>query len=179
MAFETDAGVVKAEILGKLVRLALYEPRDVRLDFPLKVEKREFDASFINTGVPHVVIYVSGIEKLDVSSLGRMIRFHRQFAPEGANVNFVQRKDDHTIIVRTYERGVEDETLACGTGVTASAIISGLKKLVKPPVSCITRGGDTLTVSYAINDASDFLSPVSNVYLEGPAVVSFTGEVEI
>jgi diaminopimelate epimerase len=154
-------------------------PKKMAFETDAGIEKREFDASFINTGVPHVVIYVSGIEKLDVASLGRMIRFHRQFAPEGANVNFVQRKDEHTIIVRTYERGVEGETLACGTGVTASAIISGLKKLVKPPVNCITRGGDTLTVSYAINDASDFLSPVSNVYLEGPAVVSFTGEVEI
>jgi len=179
MSFETEAGIVKAEILGKLVRLFLYEPKNVRLDFSLKVEKKEFDASFINTGVPHTVIFVNNIEKADVLSLGRMIRYHRNFAPEGTNVDFVQKKDERTIIVRTYERGVEDETLACGTGVTASAIISGLKGLVKPPVSCITRGGDTLTVAYAINDAGDFLSPVSNVYLEGPAEVSFTGEVEI
>jgi diaminopimelate epimerase len=179
MSFETDAGPVKAEIFGRTVRLALYEPKGVRLDFPLKVEKREFDASFINTGVPHTVIFLNSIEKADVESLGRMIRYHREFAPEGTNVNFVQKKDDHTIIVRTYERGVEGETLACGTGVTASAIIAGLKGIVKPPVKCVTRGGDTLTVSYSINDAGDFLSPVSSVYLEGPAEVSFVGEVEI
>ena len=179
MVFETEAGLVKAEILGRIVRLALYEPKDVRLDFPLKVEKKEFDASFINTGVPHTIIYVNDIEKLDVAGLGRMIRYHRQFAPAGTNVNFVQKKDEHTIVVRTYERGVEDETLACGTGVTASAIVSGLKGLVTAPVKCVTRGGDTLTVAFTINDAGDFLSPVSNVYLEGPAEVSFTGEVEI
>ena len=179
MSFETEAGLVKAEILGNNVRLSLYEPRDVRLDFPLKVEKREFDASFINTGVPHTVIFLNNIEKVDVVSLGRMIRYHREFSPEGANVDFVQKKDEHLIIVRTYERGVEDETLACGTGVTASAIVAGLKKIVKPPVNCITRGGDTLTVDFVINDAGDFLSPVSSVYLIGPAEVSFMGEVEI
>jgi diaminopimelate epimerase len=179
MAFETDAGLVKAEILGKNVRLSLYEPKDVRLDFPLKVEKREFDVSFINTGVPHTVVFLNSIEKADVLSLGRMIRYHREFSPAGTNVDFVQKKDEHTIMVRTYERGVEDETLACGTGVTASAIVAGLKGLVKPPVNCITKGGDTLSVSYTINDAGDFLSPVSNVYLEGPADVSFVGEVEI
>ena len=179
MAFDTEAGLVRAEILGKNVRLSLYEPKDVRLDFSLKVEKREFDASFINTGVPHTVIFLNSIDKADVQSLGRMIRYHREFAPEGTNVDFVQKKDEHTIMVRTYERGVEDETLACGTGVTASAIVSALKGIVKPPVGCITKGGDTLSVSFTINDAGDFLSPVSNVYLEGPAEVSFVGEVEV
>jgi len=179
MTFETEAGLIKAEILGRNVRLSLYEPREVRLDFPLRVEKREFDVSFIDTGVPHTIVFLNNIEKVDVPSLGRMIRYHREFSPEGTNVDFVQKKDEHTILVRTYERGVEDETLACGTGVTASAIVAGLKKLVKPPVNCITKGGDTLTVSYAINDAADFLSPVSNVCLEGPAEVSFVGEVEL
>ena len=179
MTFETDAGLVQADILGKTVRLRLYEPKGAKLDFPLRVEKKEFDASFIDTGVPHTVIFVNDIEKADVATIGQMVRYHRQFAPAGTNVNFVQKKDAHTISVRTYERGVEEETLACGTGVTASAIISGLKGLVTPPVHCITRGGDTLKVSYTINEAGDFVSPVSNVYLEGPAEVSFKGEIEI
>lgn len=179
MTFETDAGMVKAEILPGSVRLGLYEPKDARLDFSLKVEKREFDVSFINTGVPHTVIFVSDIQKADVVSIGRMVRYHRSFAPAGTNVNFVQKKDDHTLIVRTYERGVEDETLACGTGVTASAIIGGLRGIVKPPVDCITQGGHTLRVTYSLNDEGDFVSPVSNVFLEGPAVVSFRGEVEL
>lgn len=179
MTFETDAGLVKAEILPSSVRLGLYEPKDARLDFSLKVEKREFDASFINTGVPHTVIFVNDIRKADVVNLGRMVRYHRAFAPAGTNVNFVQKKDDHTIMVRTYERGVEDETLACGTGVTASAIVSGLRGIVKPPVDCVTQGGYTLRVSYTLNDEGDFVSPVSNVFLEGPAVVSFRGEIEL
>jgi diaminopimelate epimerase len=179
MSFETDAGLINAEIIGKTVRLGLYEPKDARLDFTLKVEKREFDVSFINTGVPHTVIFVNDIEKLDVENIGQMVRYHRAFAPAGTNVDFVQKKDEHTISVRTYERGVEGETLACGTGVTASAIIAGLRGLVKPPVFCITRGGFTLKVSYAINGGGDFLSPVSNVNLEGPAEVSFKGEITL
>jgi len=179
MVFETDAGLIQAEILSKNVRLRLSEPKNARLDFPLRVERKEFDASFIDTGVPHTIIFVNDIEKADVVSLGQMVRFHREFAPAGTNVDFVQKKDGHTIYVRTYERGVEDETLACGTGVTASAIVSGLKGLVTPPVSCITRGGDILKVSYNINEAGDFLSPVSSVYLEGPAEVSFSGEAAV
>ncbi|MBN1824082.1 MAG: diaminopimelate epimerase [Endomicrobiales bacterium] len=179
MVFETDAGLVRSEILGKNVKLGLYEPRDARIDFTLRVERREFDVSFINTGVPHTVLFVNDIEKADVVSLGRMIRYHREFAPAGTNVNFVQKKDAHSIWVRTYERGVEGETLACGTGVTASAIVSGLKGIVKPPVDCITKGGYTLRVSYGINEEGDFVSLVSNVYLEGPAEVAFRGEVEL
>ncbi|MGA2090073.1 MAG: diaminopimelate epimerase [Endomicrobiales bacterium] len=179
MTFETEAGLVNADIIGKTIRLGLYEPKDTRLDFTLKVEKREFDVSYINTGVPHTVIFVNDIEKLDVVNIGQMVRYHRAFAPAGTNVDFVQKKDEHTISVRTYERGVEGETLACGTGVTASAIIAGLRGMVKPPVQCITRGGFTLKVSYAINEGGDFLSPVSNVNLEGPAEVSFKGEIEL
>ena len=178
-AFETDAGIVHAEFVGDNIKLKLYEPKDVKLDFNIVVDRKEFGVSFINTGVPHVVVITNDIEKTDVSGLGRAIRYHKDFAPDGTNVDFVQMKDDHTLYVRTYERGVEDETLACGTGVVASAIISGLKTLVKSPVECITRGGDTLKVSFSMNSSMDFLSPVSNVYLEGPAEVTFTGEVVI
>jgi diaminopimelate epimerase len=179
MVFDTDAGFIKANILGHSVRLRLSEPKNARLDFMLRIDRKEFDASFIDTGVPHTVIFVNDIEKADVVQLGQMVRFHKIFAPAGTNVNFVEKKDLHTIYVRTYERGVEDETLACGTGVTASAIISGLKGFVKPPVNCITRGGDILKVCYTMNQEGDFLSPVSNVYLEGPAEISFSGEVKI
>lgn len=179
MTFETDAGLVKAEILGRNVKLWLYEPKDARLDFTLKVERREFDVSYIDTGVPHTVIFVNDIDKADVVSIGRMVRYHREFAPAGTNVDFVKKKDNHTIYVRTYERGVEDETLACGTGVTASAIIAGLRGSVVPPVDCITRGGYKLRVSFTLNEAGDFLSPVSNVSLEGPAEVAFRGEIEL
>jgi diaminopimelate epimerase len=179
MIFETDAGIVHAELVSDNIKLKLYEPKDVKLDFNVALEKKQFGVSFINTGVPHVVVITTDLDKTDVVGLGRMIRYHKDFAPDGTNVDFVQMKDEHTIYVRTYERGVEDETLACGTGVVASAIISGLKTLVKSPVDCITRGGDTLRVSYTLNSSMDFVSPVSNVYLEGPAEVTFTGEVII
>lgn len=179
MTFETDAGLVSAEIGVKTVRLGLYEPTDARLDFTLKVATREFDVSYINTGVPHTVIFVNDIEKIDVQEIGHQVRYHRVFAPAGTNVDFVEKTGPHAIAVRTYERGVEGETLACGTGVTASAIIAGLRGMVKAPVSCLTRGGDTLTVNFSINARGDFLSPVSNVSLEGPADVSFTGEVAL
>ena len=129
--------------------------------------------------MPHTVIFVNDIEKADVFNLGRMVRHSREFLPAGTNVDFVQKKDGHTIYVRTYERGVEDETLACGTGVIAGAIIAGLKGLVTPPVNCITSGGYTLKVNYTLNADGDFISPVSNVVLEGPAEVAFRGEVEI
>lgn len=179
MTFETDAGLVSAEIGTRTVRLGLYEPTDARLDFTLKVATREFDVSYINTGVPHTVIFVNDIEKIDVQEIGHMVRYHRVFAPAGTNVDFVEKTGPHAISVRTYERGVEGETLACGTGVTASAIVAGLRGMVRPPVSCLTRGGDTLTVNFSINERGDFLSPVSNVSLEGPADVSFTGEIAL
>jgi diaminopimelate epimerase len=129
--------------------------------------------------VPHTVIYVNDIQKADVVNIGREVRYHKEFSPAGTNVNFVQVKDARTLLVRTYERGVEDETLACGTGVTASAVVSGIKKLVSPPVNCITRGGYTLSVSYKLNDSSDLISPVDNVFLEGPADIAFCGEMEL
>lgn len=177
-SFETLAGIIHFELKPKSVKILLSEPKDLKLDFPLKVEKKEFNVSFINTGVPHVVVFVSDIEKVDVEKIGRMIRHHREFAPEGTNANFVYIKDRSNLIVRTYERGVEGETLACGTGVTASAIISGLKGLVDSPVKCLTRGGDVLMVSFAKNP-DDLLSPVSAVYLEGPVKSVFTGQIEI
>ncbi len=160
------------------VKILLSEPKDVRIDFPLKVEKREFKVSFINTGVPHVVVFVSDIEKVDVEKIGRMIRYHREFSPGGTNVDFVYVRGRSNLTVRTYERGVEGETLACGTGVAASAIISGLKNLVDSPVKCLTRGGDVLSVNY-VKNSDDHISPVSAVYLEGPVKVAFTGKIEI
>ena len=99
-------------------------------------------------------------------------RFHKEFSPNGTNVNFVQITDSNTIFVRTYERGVEDETLACGTGVTASSIISVIKKKVVSPVHIVTRGKDNLFVSCLVDNLN-----ISDVYLEGPAIVSFIGTV--
>jgi diaminopimelate epimerase len=175
MVFETDAGIINAEITGdSRVKLDLYNPSDLRRNLKVDAADKVFEADFINTGVPHAVIFVDDIEEIDVFKYGRIIRNHALFAPQGANVNFVKVSADNTIFARTYERGVEDETLACGTGVTASALISGLKGFAQSPVRIIARGGDELNVSYSFDGQN-----ITNVILEGPALISFKGVVEI
>ncbi|HVO73004.1 MAG TPA: hypothetical protein VMT35_03210, partial [Ignavibacteriaceae bacterium] len=133
------------------------------------------------TGSPHVVIKLPEIFKnthqtvdindVPVFNLGREIRYLNDFAPDGANVNFIQYKDSK-ILIRTYERGVEDETLACGTGNAASAIIASLTDNINPPVSLITKGGDELIVNFKKDGQK-----ITNVSLTGPAKVIFTGEI--
>ncbi|MDR2191400.1 MAG: diaminopimelate epimerase [Endomicrobium sp.] len=175
MVFETDAGIINAEITGKdRVKLDLYDPCDLRTNLKIDADDKIFDADFINTGVPHAVIFVDDIEKIDAFKYGRIVRFHKAFVPSGANVNFVKVLDGKTILARTYERGVEGETLACGTGITASAIIAGVKGFAKPPVRVIARGGDELNVSYKYDGQT-----ITNVVLEGPALITFEGKVEI
>jgi diaminopimelate epimerase len=175
MAFETDAGVINAEILEKdRVKLDLYDPKDLKRDIKVEIGGCTFDVDFINTGVPHAVIFVDDVEKVDVFKYGRAIRYHKVFEPSGTNVNFVQVAKDNTLFVRTYERGVEGETLACGTGTTASGIISVMKGFLKSPVKVIAKGGDNLSVAMKIEN-----DKISNVVLEGPAVISFKGTVKI
>jgi diaminopimelate epimerase len=175
MTFETDAGIINAEILPcDKVKLDLYDPKDLKQNIKIKVDKKKFDVDFINTGVPHAVIFVDDVENINVFKYGRKIRHHKTFAPTGTNVDFVEVAKDNTLLVRTYERGVEDETLACGTGVTASGIISVLKGFTKSPVNIIARGGDKLSVSLRNTN-----SIVRNVMLEGPAVISFKGIVAV
>ncbi|MFQ3676057.1 MAG: diaminopimelate epimerase, partial [Endomicrobiia bacterium] len=179
--FETDAGIITAEIKrGEKVKIKLTEPKRLKLDFLIKLDNgKELSLCFIDTGVPHSIIFVNDIDKIDVKSLGREIRNHKFFMPEGTNVNFVKVVDNHNLIVRTYERGVEDETLSCGTGVTASAVISAVKNLVISPVNCMTKSGEVLTISFTKNEPEDMLSPVSNLYLEGKVYHIFDGEMII
>jgi diaminopimelate epimerase len=176
MVFETDAGVINAEILPEdRVRLDfLCDPRDLKKNIEVEVNGKGFDVDFINTGVPHAVVFVDDIEKIDVLGYGRAVRRHKTFAPAGTNVNFVKVIEDNTLLVRTYERGVEDETLACGTGITASGIISVLKGFTDSPVKVIARGGDKLSVSLKNSNGK-----ISNVELEGPALITFKGTVKI
>ncbi len=176
--FETAVGVVSCEIKrNNIVKLKLNDPTQYKLDIVIKLEnEKEINADFINTGVPHTVIFVDEIEKIDVDKIGREIRYHKIFSPEGTNVDFVEVKDKHMIVVRTYERGVEAETLSCGTGVTAAAIIASLKNYVEPPVKCITKSGEILKIGFKKNSPQDLISPVSNVYLEGKVYHVFDGE---
>jgi diaminopimelate epimerase len=178
MTFETDAGTINAKVKGNIVNLELYNPKDLKTGLKIKAADKNFAVDFINTGVPHAVIFVKNIEKIDVEKYGKIIRNDKAFKPAGTNVNFVQVLDNKHILVRTYERGVEGETLACGTGITASSIISGVKGFAKSPVNVTARGGDKLKVSFDITKTKSDVN-VTNVYLEGPAVISFTGEVLI
>jgi diaminopimelate epimerase len=176
MSFETDAGIVKAEILlNNKVKLYIYNPTNIRTDMQILIEDRIFKIAFINTGVPHVVAFINNINNIDVVKYGKLIRHHEQFKKiGGTNVNFVEVKNNNTILVRTYERGVEDETLACGTGITASSIIACIKGFTQIPINVISKGGDQLVVS------CDFIkgNPI-NVTLEGPVSIAFQGTITI
>ncbi|MFH0948267.1 MAG: diaminopimelate epimerase [Elusimicrobiota bacterium] len=201
MSFESDAGLISAEIKNDTkchpeltrdvtmnliqgftgthtVKVKMPAPKDFNLDFILHVDSKNLASSFVNTGVPHTVIFVNpalsekffrkgGVENVDVNRLGRLIRFHKKFAPAGTNVDFVKIIGKNKLQVRTYERGVEAETLACGTGVVASSIISILKKYVSSPVSVLTQGGETLKVYY----------DGKTVYFEGKVAIVFEGKI--
>jgi diaminopimelate epimerase len=178
MKFETDAGTLRARVFDGRVKLEMPEPRDIRLDFDMKIAGRELRASFVNTGVPHVVIFSSDVSKIDVNGLGRVIRNSHMFAPAGANVNFACVRPGNRIFLRTYERGVEGETDACGTGAVATAVVAGIKNLVKSPVNCTTTGGEALKVYFRLTETQgtkDLINPVCDVYLEGKVGISFTG----
>jgi len=174
ISFETLAGVISAQLNGDLVTLQMTEPTDLRLNVKLPVGGRNRTVNFVNSGVPHVVIPVSRIDDVDVGREGAPIRYHEMFSPKGANVNFIEKRGDWKIAVRTYERGVEDETLACGTGVVASAIIFAASENINGPVGVLVRGGDELQVGFEKTEMQ-----FRNVTLTGPADFIFEGTIEI
>jgi diaminopimelate epimerase len=172
--FETGAGVITASFQGDRVTVNLTRPGDLRLSqqVPLSVGVQTIHS--INTGVPHAVLFVPDADRAMVQQLGPEIRRHPHFGPQGTNVNFVQRLGSNHIRVRTFERGVEGETLACGTGVTASALIAARLHGFASPVKAQVRGGDELEVSFK-DDHGEFV----DVRLTGPAEFVFEGRIEI
>ena len=156
----------------------LADAYDYKPSVKAKVDGKIFRPAFLNTGVPHAVLFVAHADQVFVSGLGSALRFHKVFGRKGANVNFVQRLGSHKIRVRTYERGVEAETLACGTGVTASAIAAALKGLVKAPVHCVVAGGDTLEVNFKLY-RDNHERPATNLSLKGPVRLTFKGEFHV
>jgi diaminopimelate epimerase len=147
LTFETVVGIIHAQVKGAVVKLTLPPPTDVRLGIALLIGEEEISVDFINTGVPHTVILTPDLTEVDVVGLGRQIRQHQAFQPAGTNVDFV-RVEKSTVEIRTYERGVEDETLACGTGAVAAAVIAGLRGLVTSPTTVIPRSREPLTIYY-------------------------------
>ncbi len=176
-AIETLAGIVMAEAKGEIANIRLSDPKDFKPNVSISINNRRLKLDYIDTGVPHAIVFVDGIEKIDVETIGSAIRYHEKFTPRGTNANFVEQIDKNFISVRTYERGVEGETLACGTGSVASAIIAFLK--ANPNVKSKDRvemkvktlSTEVLTVSFKLNNYE-----VSDVWLKGSAKFIAKGE---
>ncbi|MEW6684396.1 MAG: diaminopimelate epimerase [Nitrospirota bacterium] len=172
MAFETLAGVIHADVGAKGVTVELPVPTDLRLNFTVDLGVKSYEAHFVNTGVPHTVVFVDDVESVDVHHTGQAIRYHRMFAPAGTNANFVAVDGPHRLTIRTYERGVEGETLACGTGAVAAAVLAGLLGKVRSPVTLKTRGGPPLGVSFTLDGRR-----VTSVTLTGEARLVYEGSL--
>lgn len=171
MKFLTLAGVIEAEVTGTTVCLTMTAPRNCRLDLQLAApDGGEITLHFVDTGVPHAVIFRDDIEQAPVKEWGRHFRFHPHFDPAGSNVNLVGLVGDNLLKVRTYERGVEDETLACGTGAVASALVAARLGRVTSPTRIITSGREELVIHYRL-EGENF----SQVRLEGPADFIYVG----
>lgn len=179
---DTKAGILKAQIQKDSVKINMTNPHSARLNSTIRLGRHTLRFNFINTGVPHAVILCEGIEKIDVHSLGRLVRFHKKFKPAGTNVNFVEPAGLSRLKIRTYERGVEEETSACGTGSVAAAIIyalklrnSGLiKKDNKFSIGVDTVSGEILKVYFEISK-----NKISNVWLQGMARIICKGETHV
>lgn len=175
VSFETGAGVIRAQYHADRVTVNLTPAHGLKIGeaVPLK-QGGLLSVHSVNTGVPHAVVFVADADKAMVQDLGAELRYHPHFAPKGTNVNFVELKGGAAIRVRTYERGVEGETLACGTGVSASALISAHVHKLTPPIAVTVQGGDTLVVDFKTDT-----SGLTQVSLNGPADFTFQGVIEV
>jgi len=170
MMFQTLAGVIRAEVTPETVKIQLTPPSEAEMDCVVDVSGQTMRFCTINTGVPHAVTWVDDVDGLPVQEIGRVVRFHPHFMPAGTNADFVQVLGEDFLAIRTYERGVEDETLACGTGCVAAALLSALKGLVESPTRIVTRGGEELRVHFTMHDGV-----FTDVFLEGPVRVICSG----
>lgn len=172
------------EILdNEKVKFNLNKPKNIQSNLDINVAGQNLNYYFSDTGSPHVVIkiedirkdpkdkksFYTEIDKVPVVGIGKEIRYHKNFSPGGTNVNFIKIVNNK-IEIRTYERGVEDETLACGTGAVASAIVASLFNELKPPIVLITRGRDELVVDFKFEN-----SEIKNLCLSGPAKIIYSG----
>jgi len=173
-SFETKAGVITASFQGDQVTVSLTPPTDLRLNEQVALSAGVQTIHSINTGVPHAVLFVPDADRALVQQLGPEIRRHAHFAPKGTNVNFVQRLGPNHIRVRTFERGVEGETLACGTGVTAAALVAARLHGFTSPVKVQVQGGEQLEVSFKEDHGE-----LAEVRLTGPAEFVFEGRIEV
>ena len=168
-SFETDAGRIHVLVDrdSRTVRSQLTPPHSIEYDKELVYKGKTYTYHTVNTGVPHVVIFVDDISNIPVAELGAFIRYHHNFAPSGTNVNFVEVRSREDIYIRTYERGVEAETYACGTGAVASVVIAHGQGMVAESTNVHTLSGECLTISLEGKD----------VFLKGPVAYVYSGEL--
>jgi diaminopimelate epimerase len=177
LSFKTGAGALGAVVRGSRVAIAMTKATGYREAVSLEVGGGGEVVHVVDTGVPHAVSVEKDVGELGAEGVvgrGRPIRFHEKFAPEGVNVDFVSVIGDGRVGIRTYERGVENETLACGTGAVAAAVVLAHLGLVAPPVDLVTQGKELLRVSFSLTPEG-----ADNVLLEGPAAVNFVGIIEV
>lgn len=169
--FGSDAGPIKVHVFPEQeeVKVQLTPPQNIALNETIEIDGTPYRYHFANTGVPHVVVQVADAQEVDIKKLGSAIRYHQNFAPAGTNVNFVQIDDNDSLVVRTYERGVEDETYACGTGVSAVQVTLHKLGLTDAAVRVRTSGGEILKV----------IIEEDNVFLQGGAELTFSGDIYI
>lgn len=173
MVIDTVAGPVTAKAIEQDICLGMTEPFDWVVEDHIETDAGTVTYSFVNTGVPHVIVKVDDVSSVSLPEEGAAIRHHERFAPAGANANFVQVLDDQHLRIRTYERGVECETLACGTGMVAACLTLARLGHVKAPVT-ITCASDTdILVNFELTEDG-----ANNVTMFGPAAYVFTGELD-
>jgi diaminopimelate epimerase len=173
--FETLAGLIEAELIGNEVRLEMSQPHGLQLNLALQAAGAELCVHRLNTGVPHAVVVVPDLAAVEVRTLGSALRHHQAFAPKGSNANFMVARGPSQIAIRTYERGVEDETLACGTGMVACALIHHELSGEPGPIAVTVAGGDTLRVGFERVAAGEY----RKVTLLGPADITFSGQIRL
>ncbi len=175
---ETLAGEILAQVQGEVARVRLSNPKDYRPNLNITVANQKLEVHYIDTGVPHTIVFVDGLQEVDTNSLGALIRNHPRFAPRGTNVNFVEHTRDGMVSVRTYERGVEAETLACGTGAVAAALVAYLhvnpnvKKQKDAFMKVSTASKEILEITFDLDEGTK----IDNVWLKGSAKLIAKGE---
>jgi diaminopimelate epimerase len=170
MSFETLAGIITAEVHDDVVKVRLTDPSPLAIGKVILLNGEECTLDCIDTGVPHAVCFVASAEACDVVATGRQIRRHEDFQPRGTNANFALVYDRHKMRVRTYERGVEDETLACGTGAVASVLAAAGRNLVDSPVDVTVQSSEILRVYFTRRD-----DRFEEIYLEGKVKMVYQG----
>ncbi len=172
LVFETAIGLVSARVSGRQVRISLPPPSRIEQGVKVEIGGEVITGDFINTGVPHFVIIAEDLEGVDVEGLGRKIRWSPEFQPAGTNVDFIFPSGEE-VRIRTYERGVEGETLACGTGAVAAALIAHLHGYTTSPTTVIPRSKEPLTVHYR-KEGERF----TDLELEGEVRVIYKGKLD-